>query len=315
MAQPTATYATNDMIGIREDLADTIYDVSPVEVPVSSSIPHGDATATTHEWQTDVLAAAANNAAIEGDDATNEASVATVRLTNFTQISDKVAGVSGTGRSVNTAGRSDELDYQTLKRAKELKRDVEKVICDNKAKVAGNDTLARQCAGIPAYLVTNISEAGDATTAAGTGADAHTDGTARMFTEDMVKSVLKLCFDNGGMPDMLMTGGFNRQVASSFSGGNSNLQKAEDATLHASFDVYSSDFGDLKIVPNRFMEARTALLLQKDELKLCFLPGRKMVTTDLAKTGDSDRRQILCEYTVQVNNELSHGIINDLTVA
>ena len=315
MAQPTNTSATNDMIGIREDLADTVYDTSPIEVPVSSSIPHDQATSTTHEWLTDNLAAAANNAAIEGDDATAEASQVMVRLTNLTQISDKVASVTGTGRAVNTAARSDELEYQTLKRARELKRDVETVICDNKAKVAGTDTLARQCAGIPAYIVTNISEASDATTAAGLGADAHADGTARAFTESLLKGVLKLCFDNGGMPDMLLTGGFNRQVASSFSAGNTNYQKAEDATLHATFDIYESDFGALKIVPNRFMEARTALLIQKDELKLCFLPGRKMVTTDLAKTGDSDRRQILCEYTVQVNNELSHGAVYDLTTS
>lgn len=315
MAQPANTYSTNDMVGIREDLADTVYDVSPVEVPVSSSVPHSEATATTHEWQTDALAAAANNAAIEGDDATNGASVPTVRLTNFTQISDKVAGVSGTGQSVNTAGRADELDYQTLKRARELKRDIEKVITDNKAKVAGNDTLARECAGIPAYIVTNISEASDATTANGTGSNAHTDGTARAFVENQVKGALKLCFDNGGMPDMLMTGAFNRQVASSFSGGNSNYQKAEDSTLHATFDVYSSDFGDLKIIPNRFMEARTALMIQADMIKLCFLPGRKMVTTELAKTGDSDKRQILCEYTPEVCNELAHGAVYDLTVA
>ena len=87
------------------------------------------------------------------------------------------------------------------------------------------------------------------------------------------------------------------------------------ATILAGADLYQSDFGVLQIVPNRFMEARTALMIQKDELKLAFLSGRKMVTTDLAKTGDSDRRQILCEYTVQVNNEKAHGAVYDLTVA
>lgn len=315
MAQPANTQATNDTVGIREDLVDVIYDVTPVQTPVISMAAHTEATSTTHEWQTDTLAAAANNAAIEGDDASASAVSATTRLTNLTQISDKVARVSGTARAVDTAGRADELAYQKLKRARELKRDMEKVVCDNKAKVAGNDTLARQCAGIPAYIITNISEASDATTAAGTGADAHTDGTARAFTESLLKSVQKLCFDNGGEPGILMTGGFNRQVVSSFSGNGTKVQKAEDDALHASFDVYDGDFGELKVVPNRFMEARTALLLDMDMIKIPFLTGRNMVEYDLAKTGDSDACQILAEYTVEVCNEKAHGAVYDLTTS
>lgn len=313
MAQPSNTTATNDMIGIREDLVDEIYDVSPTDTPVLSLCGRIEVSNTTHEWQTDVLGASANNAVIEGDDATTDATVATVRLTNLTQISDKVARISGTGRAVTTAGRQDELDYQVMKRAKELKKDQEKVICDNKAKVAGNDTLARQCAGIPAYIVTNIDDAADATAAAGLGADAHTDGTARAFTEDLLKGVMKLCWDNGAEPTVLMTGGFNRQIASTFSA--TGVQKAEDKVMHRTYSVYESDFGDLKIIPNREMEARTALVIDPNYIKVGFLPGRNMKQTPLAKTGDSDRVQILSEYTVQVSNGKAHGAVYDLTTS
>ena len=315
MAQPTNTYATNDMVGIREDLANTIYNVSPVDVPFSSSVRHTEATSTKHEWQTQALAAAANNAVIEGDDATTDAGNSTTRLFNYTQISDKVARVSGTGRAVTAAGRADELDHQMMLKAKELKRDIEKVCLDNKPYVAGNDTLARQTAGVPAYIVTNISEAGDATTANGTGSNAHTDGTARAFTESLLKSVLVSCYNEGGNPDCLMVGPFNRQVVSSFSTNRSNIQRAEDSTLHATFEVYESDFGELKIIPSRFMEARTALALELDNWAIAFLPGRNMKTTDLAKTGDSDRRQILSEYAVEAGQEKSSGAVYDLTVS
>lgn len=313
MAQPANTVATNDMIGIREDLSDVIYNVSPTDTPVLSMASRVTVSNTLHEWQVQDLAAAAANAVIEGDDATTDANNATTRRNNRTQISDKVARASGTARSVATAGRNDELDHQAMLKAKELKRDIEKSICDNKAAVAGNDTLARQCAGIPAYIITNISEASDATTATGDGTDAHTDGTARAFTEDLLKSVMKLCFDNGGEPNVLMTGGFNRQIASTFSA--TGIQKAEDNVMHRSYSVYESDFGDLKIIPNRFMEARTALCVDMDYLKVGFLPGRNMVKTPLAKTGDSDRVQILAEYTVEVCNEKAHGAIYDLTVS
>lgn len=315
MAQPANTFATNDMVGIREDLSDQIYNVSPVDVPFSSSVRHIEATSTKHEWQTQSLAAAANNAVIEGDDATTDAGNATTRLYNYTQISDKVARVTGTGRSVNTAGRGDELDHQMMLKAKELKRDIEKVALDNKPWVVGNDSTARQCAGVPAWIVTNISEAGDATTATGDGSDAHTDGTARAFTETILKDVVKLCFDEGGNPDCLMTGTFNRQVISSFSTNRSNIQRAEDPKLHATFEIYESDFGELKIIPNRFMEARTALALEMDNWALAFLPGRNMSTEDLAKTGDTDRRQILSEYTVEAGQEKSSGAAYDLTTS
>lgn len=315
MAQPTNTVATNDMVGIREDLSDVIYNVSPVDVPFLSTARQLGATSIKHEWQTQSLAAAADNAVIEGDDASTDANNATVLRDNRTQISDKVARVSGTGRAVTTAGRADELDHQAMLKAKELKRDMERSLLDNKAKVVGNDSTARVCAGVPAYIVTNISEAADAVTATGDGSDAHTDGTPRALTESMLKDVVLKCFDEGGTPNTIMTGGFNRQIISSFSTNRSNIQRVEDDTLHATFSVYESDFGDLKIIPNRFMEKRTALILDMENWGVAFLPGRNMVTFELAKTGDSDRRQVLSEYCVHAGQEKSSGAIYDLTVS
>ena len=315
MAQPSNTYATNDMVGIREDLVDIIYDISPVETPFLNMVPRVEVSNTTHEWQTDELAAAASNAVIEGDDATTDASSPTVRLNNYTQISDKVARVTGTARSGKTAGRADELDYQMLKKGRELRRDMEKELLSNKEKVAGSDSVPRQFAGLPSWIVTNISEAADATAATGDGSDDRTDGTARAFTEDQVKEVMRRVFDEGGSPDILMVGAFNRQVASSFTQNRTNMQKAEDATLHASFDVYASDFGELKIVPNRFQRPRDAFVLQTDMWAVGFLPGRNMATVELAKTGDTDRKQILSEYTLEARQQKASGAVYDLTTS
>jgi hypothetical protein len=313
MTQPTGTFATNDMVGIREDLIDVIYNISPLDVPFLSTAAHTTAESRLHEWQTDSLASASNNAAIEGDDAPQNSGTATTRLNNRTQISTKDARVTGSGQAVNTAGRSNELDYQMLKRGRELKRDMETGLLDNKAKVTGNDTLASQYAGIVSWIATNTNAAG--ADPAGTGADTATNGTQRAFTEDQVKEVLQGCFTQGGMPDTLMVGAFNRQVASSFSAGSTVKQKAEDKVLHATFDVYESDFGSLKIIPNRFMRSRDALVLQMDMWKIPFLTGRNMVSFDIAKTGDSDARQILAEYTLEACQEAASGIVRDLTTS
>jgi hypothetical protein len=316
MAQPTNTFATNDMVGIREDLSDVIYDVSPTETPFLSMVAHVEATATNHEWQTHSLTAASStNHVIEGDEASTDAGTATTRLGNYTNISDKVARVTGTARAVSTAGRADEMDFQVMNRSKELKRDMESLLLANHAQVAGNDTTARELAGLPTWLITNTDFGATGADATGDGSNARTDGTQRAFTEDQVKTVLQLAWTEGGNASVLMTGGFNRQVASSFSGNGTKMQKAEDSKLHASYDVYASDFGDLKMVPNRFMRSRDAFILDPELWAVAFLPGRNMLVTELAKTGDTDRKQILSEYTLEARNEKGNAGVFDLTTS
>lgn len=279
-----------------------------------SSVAHVDATAANHEWQRDALASAANNAVIEGDDVSADASTATVRLGNITQLSDKAATVSSRARAVTTAGRADELDYQMLKRGKELKRDMETALLANKAKVTGNDTTAPELAGIGAWIATNDDLGATGTSPSPVdGTDARNDGTQRAFTEDQLKNVLLLCFNAGGMPDTLMVGGFNRQVASGFQAGRTNVQQTSDDTLHATFSVYESDFGNLKIVPNRFQRSRDALVLQMDMWAVAFL--QQMHAFDKAKTGHADTRVIAAEYTLEARNEAASGMVADLTTS
>ena len=67
MAQPTNTFDTYDAVGIREDLQDVIYSISPTETPFMSAAAREQVKNTFHEWQTDSLAAAVtNNKVIEG---------------------------------------------------------------------------------------------------------------------------------------------------------------------------------------------------------------------------------------------------------
>ena len=314
MAQPGQTFSSYDAVGNREDLSNIIYDISPTETPFMSMIDKVKATSTKHEWQTDSLtAASATNAVIEGDDATTDTSTATTRLYNYTQISDKVARTTGTQDAVDKAGRKRELAYQMEKRMKELKRDVESALLANNAAVVGGDTTARECAGIEAWINSNKDAASDSTAATGDGTDARQEGTARAFTEDQLKSVLQSCWDNGGNPDTIMVGGFNKQTLSGFSGNSSRFDKSEDAKLYTAIDVYVSDFGSLRVVPNRFQNTKTALVLDSEYWAMAEL--RPFQSHELAKTGDSERRQILCEYTLESRNEAASGAVYDLTTS
>jgi len=314
MAQPADTFSSYDAIGNREDLSDIIFDITPTDTPFLSSIAKRSASSTKVEWQTDALAAAsATNAVIEGDDATTDASTATTRLFNYTQISDKVARVTGTQRAVNSAGRGDEMAYQIMKRGAELKRDMESSLLANNAQVLGNDTTARETGGIGSWIATNDDLGGSGASPTGDGSDARTDGTQRAFAEADLKTVLAACWDAGGEPDTIMLGSFNKQAASAFSGGATRTVEAGEKQLVNAIDVYVGDFGQLAIVPNRFQRARDGLVLQMDMWELATL--RDIHPVPLAKTGDTEREQLIVEYALCSKNEAASGMVADLTTS
>jgi len=311
-------FSTYDAVGNREDLSNMIYDISPTETPFVSGISKNTATATNHEWQTDSLSGAANNAVIEGADATTTVSSPTTRLGNYTQISSKVPQVSRTQRQIDSAGRGDEMDYQVMKMAKELKRDQEVALLANKAKVAGSEVLARELGGIESWIASNTIVGATGSASAGTGTDTRTAGTLTAFDEADLKNVLAQCWDNGGNPDMIMAGSFNKQAMSAFVGGGASgpAQRTVDGDstrVNTAIDVYVSDFGSLAVVPNRFMVQNSVLVLEMD--KWCLSTLANFQETPLAKNGDSDRVQLLSEYTLESKNEAASGAIYDNTVS
>ena len=312
MGVPTNTFETYNAIGEREDLIDDIYNIAPTDTPGLNSFPRTKATFTLHEWQTDTLANATQNAVAEGLDAVTDAGTPTVRLSNSCQISDKVPRVSGTVQAVTKAGRKDELAYQIAKRAKEMKRDMENDIWSNNIEVTGSSGTARESAGIPAWVATNTSFGGGGS-AGSTGDTAATNGTQRPFTESLLQDVIKQAWDAGGNPDTLFLGSFNKRALSTFTGNATRYKDAMDRTLQAAIDIYDSDFGQIEVVPDRFMRSRDAFLIETEMLAVAYL--REFRYWSLAKTGDSERVQLLVEYCLEMRNEAAHGFIADLSTS
>jgi hypothetical protein len=314
MALPTDTFTTYLAKGNREDLVDVIYRIDPTDTPFVSAVEKVDATAVNHEWQTQALAARdTSNAVLEGDDATTDAATATVRLGNICQISDKVARVTGTQQKVKKAGRGNELDYQLMLKGLELKLDMDAILCGtNQAKNAGNGTTARVTASVLSWIKTNTSKSGSdpATT---DGAGTRTDGTQRAFTEAQLKTALQSIWNSGGKPNVIMTGGYNKQVFSTFTGRSTPMEESSSKKIVATVDAYESDFGKLSVKPSRQVRARDVLILQTDLWAIAYL--RNMMTHQLAKTGDSEREQILCEYALEARNEKGSGGVFDLTTS
>lgn len=326
MAAPTGTFSRYSAIGIREDLSDVIFNISPEETPFISNIRRESADNTLFEWQVDELAAAsAASAAVEGGDAPQGSSTPTTRLANYTQINTKDVTISGTLERVKKAGRKSELAYQIAKRGKELKRDMEFSALQNQVAVAGDTSATpRRTAGLPAFLRTNtnrgpgsVTPGADPTVSGGLVNAAATDAdVTRPFAEADFKDVVQQVWTEGGNPRMLMVGPFNKVAASAFIGIADiryNLSSAKTAAIIGAADVYVSDFGKISIVANRFQRERDAFVLDPEYAAIAWL--RPMTQFPLAKTGDAEKRQLLGEWGLQIDQQKAHGVIADLDVA
>ena len=314
MAIVTNTFLTFSAIGNREDLSPHIYNISPNDHPLQAAIGSSyKPKATLTEWQTDALATPAANAQLEGDDITSfTAATVTTRVTNYCQISRTTVIVSGTQDVVDKAGRKAEMAYQLMKRGKELRNDIEFTLTNNQAPVAGNSTTARALRPLCGWYVTNDNRGAGG--ADGSSSAAATDGTQRALTESLLKNVLQLAYTQGGNPNVLLCGPFNKGVISGFSGNATRTQDTSDGVLVTALDIYKGEFGTrLKIVPSRISRDRDLHVLDTDMWSMGFL--RKPQTLDLAKTGDATKGAVIAEYTLCSRNEKASGIVADLTTS
>ncbi len=323
MAKLVPTFDTYTSIGMREDLSDVIYNIAPTETPFASMVNKVKATGRYHEWQTDTLASAAANAQVEGDEVTATAITPTVRLGNYCQIFNKVFGVSGTARAVDTAGRADEMDYQISRHGMELKRDIEFALTQNQASTAGVSLSARTLGSVESWLKSTAADAtapyanagGGSTETSGGFASgivaAPTDGTATSApAEAHLKSVIRLAWTNGGQPDTVMAGPVNKQAISAYGGIATQYRDNKgvaQATILGAADVYVSDFGVHNIIPNRFNRERTILVMDMRYWAMAEL--RSMSSVPLAKTGDADKHMIVTELTLEARQPLASGKI------
>ena len=282
-----------------------------------STLARTKATAVFHEWQTDSLAAAtAANAAVEGADGVSATISPTVRLGNYTQIVQKVVQTSGTLEAVNKAGRRSERAYQLARASSELKRDMETIITANQGRDAGSSSSARKLGAILSWLKTNTSKGTSGTDPTTIGVSTRSDGATRTFTEQLLKDEIAAVFDSGGNPTMLVVGSGLKQKVSSFAGIAAQRYMApgdQPTTIIGAAEIYMGDFGQISIVPDRFMRTRDALLIDPEYMALSYL--RPFQTNDLAKTGDSEKTQLLCEFTLEMRNEAASAIVADLNPA
>ena len=316
------TSLTYGAVAIREDLSDVIYNIAPMDTPFMSGCAKTTADNTFFEWQTDSITSGATNRKIEGDDDIGaDARVLPVRLGNYTQISQYVNQTSGTDQVMNYAGHGKNQAYQLAKNGKRMKRDMESMLTQNVIRAVGDATTARATAGIPAWLNTSFvaGGSGGSATAGDLGTTLMVNNTSTAAaTEGNIKATIKECYDAGGSPDMMLVPSNVKQTISALSQSVSELRTAANkeapASVVAAVDVYVSDFGTFKIVPDRNLAtdgpgsvAANIFFLDMDFWAIAWL--RPFQTVDLAKTGDSVKQLLVAEYGLVSKNEKASGIL------
>ena len=312
MAIVTNTYQSADFKGIKEDLSDVIYNITPDDTPFYSACKKTKAKNTLVEWQTDTLRSSGVNAHVEGDETAFAAATPTVRLNNRTQIVKDAVIIADTDEGLSKAGRAKEMAYQTLKIAREQKLDIEKALFANQAADAGNDsTTPRLLAGLGAWVKTNtdLDTTSGVDNAVGV---ARTDSSAtRAFDEDDFNSVMQSIWTSGGNPDRVYLSPTNMNAALSFTGGGNSRRNIDAAkeTVYNSVDVYVTPWGTVEFTPSREVRGKDVYILQSDMWEVAVLRGTK--NTELAKTGDATKRQVVTELTLCSKNEAASGLVAD----
>jgi hypothetical protein len=248
---------------------------------------------------------------------------------NYTQISDKKIIISRTQDKTSKAGRKSELAREVAKKGVELRIDMEAICLSNQASVAGsgNGATNRKAGTFRAWLSSNdsLGAGGGASGGYNTSTnvvDAATNGTQRAMTKALLDATILSTYNAGGSPKTLMVSPYAKTVFSTFM-ADSNVapqryetpQKGQ-TTIVAAADMYLSDFGPVSVVPNRQMAragatvARNAYLIDPRMVSLGVFDDISIEKP--AKTGDAEKRVLVTEYTLLVNNEAAHGVIADI---
>ena len=315
MAVPPNTFQTYQTIGLREDLADEVNDISPENTPAYSNFKKDTGTGIQHDWQDEALPTATHAGAIEGDDADAVQVEPTRRFGNMQQIIEEAITISGTNEAVEAAGRGSEVRHQTERYMRLVKNRCEVSVCRTDAAVLGDSATAREMAGLGTWLAENVVDiGGGGVTPPLTGGVPTTDptaGTPGAFTEAHLRDAIGQAWDNGGYPTLVLAGRTNKEVMSTFTGKAQAQRETGNrpGVIIGAMEVFVSDFGDHFMVASHFMPADNVYVLDPDQATIVTLRNRDWGIERLGKTGDNIKSQILGEKTLKVNAPRAHAKI------
>ena len=232
-------------------------------------------------------------ALVEGSDPGEARSADRTIHSNYTQIFGPTPiFMSRTEQQVSRYGVSDEFAKQVYGRS------VENVITREQAYLYGqynNDTSnkRRSTGGLNYHITSNTD-------------------TTTTLTVAALEALQQKCYNAGGMPDLLIANPASFATLNAVS-DSGRVRTVIDDPRRGRVPVASvfTEFGETQMLRNRWCHAETAFLIAKDGISRRVM--QPLVVEALAKTGDSDKVQIVCEEGLQVKGEQHMGKFTTLT--
>jgi hypothetical protein len=294
-----AIYTTYDQVGQAEDVSDIISNISPTKTPFQTLIGSDKCSARMFEWQEDALDAVADNAKVEGFEASDVVLTATTMRSNYTQILSDTIKIAATSDAVKTYGRKRETAYQLSKKGAELKRDLEHTLVglDQAAAVGDAASVPRRMASAYPQIDASVTDDNAA--------------VPRALDEATLLAVNQLLYNEGAEASIFMIKPADALIVADFAkAAGRERDFGGDKKVVNVVDLYVSPFGEQRVVLNRFIKATEALLIDPDMWQLVTLrPWKREV---LAKTGDSVKHMLVGEFSLKHNNFKGTGRITDL---
>ena len=232
-------------------------------------------------------------ALVEGSDPGEARSADRTIRTNCTQIFGPTPiHMSRSEQQVTRYGVSDEFAKQVYGRS------VENVITREQAYLYGqynNDTSnkRRSTGGLNYHITSNTD-------------------TTTTLTLAALEALQQKCYNAGGMPDLLIANPASFATLND-SDNTETVRHVIDDPRRGRVPTMSifTEFGETQAVRNRWCHAETAFLVAKEGISRRVM--QPLVVEALAKTGDSDKVQIVCEEGLQVKGEQHMGKFTNLT--
>lgn len=233
-------------------------------------------------------------ARLEGDDADYGPLVDVSAPYNYTSIFQKAVQVSGTQQVISQYGIEDEFIYQANKAVPHLLRLVERAAFHG-VRSAGAAASPRSMGGLDAFITANTVNAGG--------------GISKADVDTLMEEI----FMDGGHPDLLV---MNPRVANQLRAllDNSSfvrISQDENKLGLAAIERVITQYGNLELVMDRWCPANSAYILDSGKLGFYTLRGFEM--SELAKSGDSLKGEVVGEFSLLLANDKAHGRITGIT--
>ena len=275
-------FSTGDVLTIRKAGASEVIRVTGIT---------SDALTVTRAWAGTAASYAAGavliglgTALAEGSDPENFRADDTSKSTNCTQIFGPTAiQMSGTNRMVPRYGIPDQWAHQLHLRTYENSQSREQAFLYGQY-VNSTSAKIRTTGGLGYFITTNV------------------DSTSTQLTVLKIQSNLQACYNAGGLPDRLIVNPNSLVDINDISNTTIVRQTVDDPKRgRVSTSFVETEYGSLPIVRNRWVHPFDAFGIKRDLVTRRIL--RPLVFESLAKTGDADKGQVVCEEGLQVKGQ------------